>query len=98
MLVRLWREPEGGNVTLSLAADAAPPEVLAAFAKKARLDASQAIQQYGIYERRAPPAGKTAADVPSSDDRKLNDSEPLHFLAGLRESAGKPIVFIVKKA
>jgi hypothetical protein len=42
VLVRLWRDDAGGGstVTLSLAADAAPPEALAAYAKKARVAAT----------------------------------------------------------
>jgi hypothetical protein len=93
VLVRLWRDDAGGStVTLSLAGDAAPPEALAAYAKKARVAASN----LAIYERRAPRDGQKPDSVDAKDDRMLGDGEPLHFLQGLRENAGKPIVFIVK--
>jgi len=100
VLIKLWREDtldQQGNITLSLPADALPSEAMAAFGKKVRLG-SASTKKLGIYERRAPSNGAKPNSVDASDDRLLGESEPLHFLQGLREAAGKPIVFVVKRA
>jgi hypothetical protein len=93
VLVRLWRD-DGGAVTLSIAADAAPQEVLELYAKKARI---ASFSNLGIYERRAPKEGQKNVESVREVDRLLGDGEPLHFLQGLRENAGKPIIFVVKQ-
>ena len=98
MLIKLWRI-EGasiGNVTLSLAADALSAEALREFGRKARIDAST-LPTLGVFERPLAAGGGAPAAGNDANDRLLGDAEPLHFLQGLRESAGKPIAFIVKK-